>query len=263
MQFPIPINSFASRYDRIKPSLEHYIDQRDYRFASCVVYAWDQMDFENWGHPENMREMVIRVHHAIEAIKEVGLDCTQDQLKLIDDFLYSHMAAVISEDLDSVDLCAETTHMLKRFLLIERSHPTADSEHAIVREGIQRYASGILAIALLIAILPLPYAYYQLLRFGSMVGFGWFCYEAKKNNLMVHAWLLGGFALLFNPIIPVHMDREVWMLFDLGGVVLLGSTWYRLSDNKSEFETPPMKPIPPGLPQGRELLADRKPGVDS
>lgn len=82
-------------------------------------------------------------------------------------------------------------------------------------------ASGFLLVALFDG---LPYGYFTLLRFvvcavGAYVAYK--IYESDNDSLWV--WLFGGIAILFNPIIPIHLTREVWWIIDLivGGVFLL------------------------------------------
>lgn len=78
------------------------------------------------------------------------------------------------------------------------------------------------AIALLFALLPLPYGYYTLLRF---VVCGASCWLAYKHYEAVgsHAWtvIFIVLAVLFNPIIPIHFPRNVWAVIDAVCALLL------------------------------------------
>lgn len=85
-------------------------------------------------------------------------------------------------------------------------------------EGIiknKNIASGIAILILLLAIPPMwPYGYYILLRWVVMVTAIltlWTAYNLKKN---VWVWLMGGIAILFNPIAPIHLDKETWVIID-------------------------------------------------
>lgn len=74
-------------------------------------------------------------------------------------------------------------------------------------------ASGLLFVALFDG---LPYEFFTLLRFAvCAVGIyiAYKRYELNNNSLLV--WLFGGIAILFNPIIPIHLDRETWLIIDL------------------------------------------------
>ncbi|MEA2066735.1 MAG: DUF6804 family protein [Thermotogota bacterium] len=78
----------------------------------------------------------------------------------------------------------------------------------------------IAGIALFIAILNLPYGYYQLLRFFICgVGvYGAYLSYRKKNIAWV--WILGIIALVFNPILKFYFVKETWKIIDLIAGVL-------------------------------------------
>lgn len=77
-------------------------------------------------------------------------------------------------------------------------------------------ASVISVVMLLLTILPIwPYGYYILLRWvvtASAIFLVWIAYNLKKT---VWLFLMGLTALLFNPIAPIHLDRETWIIIDL------------------------------------------------
>lgn len=61
----------------------------------------------------------------------------------------------------------------------------------------------------------LPYGYFQILRWvvcGVCSYRAYFAYAQEKNIWM---WVLGCSAVLFNPLIPIHLDREVWVIIDV------------------------------------------------
>lgn len=82
----------------------------------------------------------------------------------------------------------------------------------------------IAAILLFIAPLPLPYGYYTLVRIVTTGIFIWVSIiEYKKNSSSILTWgfILG--AILFNPFIPIHLNREIWAPIDIiTGAMLLG-----------------------------------------
>ena len=76
------------------------------------------------------------------------------------------------------------------------------------------------ATVLLGALAPWPYGYYQLLRFvvcGISVYVAFMAYNWQK---IWATWLFGFIALLFNPLIPVHLSREIWQPIDIICAVL-------------------------------------------
>lgn len=83
---------------------------------------------------------------------------------------------------------------------------------------------GIAGLMLLIALGDQPYSYYQLLRIiicGASIFLVWYFIQVKIEWL---GWLFIVPAILFNPILPIYMDKTTWQLWDLVfGVVFLAS----------------------------------------
>lgn len=80
--------------------------------------------------------------------------------------------------------------------------------------------AGIAAIALFAALGQWPYGYYTLLRLvvcgvGAYTAF--VMYEWRRTGL---AWLFGFIAVLFNPVVIVHLSRDLWQPIDLSCAVL-------------------------------------------
>lgn len=74
---------------------------------------------------------------------------------------------------------------------------------------------------LLLCLAPMPYGYFQLLRFVAMVAFSWMAYGyyvEKKEKLMV---TFGALALLFQPFIKVTLGRGLWNVVDVVVAALL------------------------------------------
>ena len=93
----------------------------------------------------------------------------------------------------------------------------------------------IVATALLFIALydGLPYGYFTFLRFvvcavGAYLAY--LIYEENKKSLWV--WAFSGIAVLFNPIIPIYLQREQWTTIDLiVGVFLILSIFLVKSRN--------------------------------
>ena len=85
----------------------------------------------------------------------------------------------------------------------------------------ENIASGVSVIMLLLAIPTFwAYGYYVLLRWVvtiSAVFLLSLAYESKKTFWL---FLMGIVAILFNPIIPVHLDKETWIIIDLIAAIL-------------------------------------------
>jgi hypothetical protein len=66
-----------------------------------------------------------------------------------------------------------------------------------------------------------PYGFFTLLRlvvFGTTAYLSWLAYKIEKE---VWIWIFGFIALIFNPLIPLHLGRDVWMVVDLLVAVFL------------------------------------------
>ncbi len=74
---------------------------------------------------------------------------------------------------------------------------------------------------LLAAVGPWPYGYYQLLRLVVCGVGAYFAYTAYQWGKLRAAWLFGGIAALFNPFVPIHLPRELWIPID----VICGATF--------------------------------------
>lgn len=85
---------------------------------------------------------------------------------------------------------------------------------------------------LLWALGPNPYAYYTILRWVvcGITAYGAFqAAEIKKNEWV---WIFGFIALLFNPIIPVHLTREIWSVIDIACAITLISSIFLFKEKK-------------------------------
>lgn len=86
----------------------------------------------------------------------------------------------------------------------------------------------LLAAAVLLAVgaAPLPYAYYRILRWVACAAFIWTAYEARSRPAW--PWVLGAFAVLFNPLAPIHMNKDAWVVADLAAAAVLAARALRM-----------------------------------
>lgn len=75
-------------------------------------------------------------------------------------------------------------------------------------------------VFLLIALLPLPYGYYQFMRIVVCIAAAYIAFRAFSFNQRGWGVAFGMIAILFNPIIPVHLSRGVWAPIDIAAAVL-------------------------------------------
>lgn len=78
-----------------------------------------------------------------------------------------------------------------------------------------KYCNILLAIALLICLMPMPYGYYILIRYISAIVFGvmaydYYCQKQKKMYVVTLS-----LALLFQPLIKLPLGRDIWNLVDI------------------------------------------------
>lgn len=79
-----------------------------------------------------------------------------------------------------------------------------------------------------VALLHLPYAYYELVRVVScpILLYGTrLSYLFKKNYA---AWVFGTLSVLYNPVLKVHLQRESWELVNIATIIFLGVIIWKL-----------------------------------
>lgn len=73
----------------------------------------------------------------------------------------------------------------------------------------------VLATLLLLCLLDMPYSFFQLVRFVSMVGFAFLAYTTNENNSKNEMLLYVLLALLFQPFEKIALGRELWNIVDI------------------------------------------------
>ena len=81
----------------------------------------------------------------------------------------------------------------------------------------------------ILALMPLPYGYYTLLRIvvtTAAIYAAWLCFsEGEAVDLRVAGFVF--IAILFNPIIPIHLSREIWAPIDVVAAAAFGVFGWR------------------------------------
>lgn len=80
---------------------------------------------------------------------------------------------------------------------------------------------------LLLALCPLPYGYYTFLRIIVCI---WGCCKSfhffDSQNSGFFAFLTAGIAILYNPLIPIHLSRDIWTGINIVTIaVILLTIW--------------------------------------
>lgn len=103
------------------------------------------------------------------------------------------------------------------------------------------YAPWIASVFLFIALVPdLPYGYYQILRWIVCACACFTAYVGMEKE--IHGWMgiFAVIAVLFNPILPIHLPREVWQPIDVVvGIIFLCSLglFRKQKEEKSPHKT--------------------------
>lgn len=92
---------------------------------------------------------------------------------------------------------------------------------------------SLLAAAMLLCLAPMPYGYYILIRFVSMVVFAVMAYELWQKERKELAFAFGALALLFQPIIKIALGRTVWNVVDV--IVAIGLIIFIFTDNRKHL----------------------------
>ena len=79
----------------------------------------------------------------------------------------------------------------------------------------------ILAAMMLLCLAPMPYGYFQLVRFVAMVVFAVMAYQYYEQEKMPLTIVFGALALLFQPFIKIALGRTIWNIVDVFVAALL------------------------------------------
>lgn len=78
-----------------------------------------------------------------------------------------------------------------------------------------KWLSIITGALLILAIPPWNYSYYIFLRWVVLISAVILAYGYGKSKHVGWAYVFGGIAVLFNPLIPFHLTKSVWVIIDL------------------------------------------------
>lgn len=79
----------------------------------------------------------------------------------------------------------------------------------------------ILAVLMLMCLAPMPYGYFQLVRFVAMVAFGVIAYQYYLRQKTIATVIFVLLALLFQPIYKIALGRVIWNVIDVAVAALL------------------------------------------
>lgn len=76
-----------------------------------------------------------------------------------------------------------------------------------------------------LALLDMPYGYYQLLRLVVFICAGWLAWKCVERNRAIGMIVFGLIALTFNPVLPLHFERETWAILNIATAVVFLVGW--------------------------------------
>ena len=82
----------------------------------------------------------------------------------------------------------------------------------------------ICAAMLFVGAAPLPYGYYTLLRLVSCAAFAFAAYVSFNRGKKALPWSFVLLAVAFNPVIKIHLPKEVWAIVDIAAGLFLLAT---------------------------------------
>ena len=75
-----------------------------------------------------------------------------------------------------------------------------------------------------------PYGYYQVLRIAITIlacYLGFWAYEKEQQTWAI---IMGSIAILFNPILPIYLDKSVWVYCDFVVAIMLFTSLFNLKN---------------------------------
>lgn len=77
-----------------------------------------------------------------------------------------------------------------------------------------------------------PYAYYQLMDWVVVGAMLISAKQADQHNKLFVMWLCIGIAIIFNPIAPIYLHKDLWPIADLAAAAFLGMLLFLLKATK-------------------------------
>jgi len=80
----------------------------------------------------------------------------------------------------------------------------------------ENWFTMVAGVMLLLAIPAIwPYSYFQILRWVVAMVAIYNAIRANKLNKVQWVYTMGAIAILFNPLFPIHFEKETWVVLDL------------------------------------------------
>lgn len=95
----------------------------------------------------------------------------------------------------------------------------------------------ITALMLFAAIGSWDYSYYKAVRWVTCFTFAWSSYIAWHSGFRYRVAVFFAIAVLFNPIVPIHLDKAIWQVVDAAvAVIVIVMAWLSRSKQPTREE---------------------------
>lgn len=91
------------------------------------------------------------------------------------------------------------------------------------------HISRIISIVLLLIatlIQGVPYGFYELLRIIVCGTASYLAYQAIIKDFKAVAWVSAVLAIVFNPVISLHLTKEWWIILNVIAILFFGITFF-------------------------------------
>ena len=108
-------------------------------------------------------------------------------------------------------------------------------------DGRTKFVLWTVGVAMTLALFPLPYGYYSVMRWVVGGACAWLAIETHRSSNKEWAWVWGILSGIYNPIFPVHSNREIWAVVNILTIGITGWYGYKvLQHNKLKKEHGPL-----------------------
>jgi len=83
-----------------------------------------------------------------------------------------------------------------------------------------------------------PYGYYILLRWVCCAAFAYLAIQTLGHKKQGWVWVLGVTAAIYNPIIRVHLTRDLWSIVNVATIVVAVASIFILKVENGRKEPP-------------------------
>jgi len=99
----------------------------------------------------------------------------------------------------------------------------------------RKAALAVVVLAVALALVPsLPYGYYSVMRWIVCALCGWLALASHRSGLEAWTWCWGVIAGIYNPIFPVHANREIWSIVNVATIAVAALYAFKVSRSNRE-----------------------------